>query len=159
MLIDLTDYDSKKLELEIKRYEKAISETKGIISNLEFNKVKFELDLIEHGVTEEDVKKYVTDFMESSDNPQKDLILLHEELNELLESDKDYVIEDLDKLIGYAFISISIINLEIEDYQESISVLREKLLELQKQQLELQERKIDEIATERKYKELLKDEN
>ena len=158
MLLDLTDYDSKKLELEIKGLEKAILETKGIIGNLEFRKLGFELELIEQGITKEDVENTITDFIETSDNPEKELILLNDELNELIESEEDHVIEDLDKLIKFSFISVTIVNLQIEDYKEEIKILRKRLLELQKKQLDNQKKKVDEIATERKYKELLKDE-
>ena len=68
------------------------------------------------------------------------------------------IIEDLDKLINYSFIGIATINLQIEDYNEELKVLRERKLRLIDKQLELQKKKVDEIATERKYKELLKDE-
>lgn len=162
MLLDLTDYDSKKLEVEIKAIEKAILETKGIIANLEFRKLKHELNLIEQGITEEDVQKHITDFIENSDDPESDIIKLHKELNQMLdeynETGNDKTIEDLDKILHYSTIGITIINLQIQDYQEEIRVLNEQLLKLMDKQVEMQEKKVDEIATERKIKELLHDE-
>ena len=162
MLLDLTDYDSKKLEVEIKAIEKAILETKGIIANLEFRKLKHELNLIEQGITEEDVQKHITDFIENSDDPESDIIKLHKELNQMLdeynETGNDKTIEDLDKILHYSTIGITIINLQIQDYQEEIRVLNEQLLKLMDKQVEMQEKKVDEIATERKIKELLYDE-
>ena len=162
MLLDLTDYDSKKLEVEIKAIEKAILETKGIIANLEFRKLKHELNLIEQGITEEDVQKHITDFIENSDDPESDIIKLHKELNQILdeynETGNDKTIEDLDKILHYSTIGITLINLQIQDYQEEIRVLNEQLLKLMDKQVEMQEKKVDEIATERKIKELLYDE-
>ena len=162
MLLDLTDYESKKLEVDIKELEKAILETKGIIANLEFRKLKHELNLIEQGITEEDVEKHIIDFIENSDDPESDIIELHKELNQMLEEYKetgnDKTIEDLDKIIHYSTIGITIINLQIQDYQEEIRVLNEQLLKLMDKQVEMQEKKVDEIATERKIKELLHDE-
>ncbi|MBP5408025.1 MAG: hypothetical protein J6Y42_02685, partial [Bacilli bacterium] len=126
MLLDLTDYDSKKLEVEIKAIEKAILETKGIIANLEFRKLKHELNLIEQGITEEDVQKHITDFIENSDDPESDIIKLHKELNQILdeynETGNDKTIEDLDKILHYSTIGITLINLQIQDYQEEIRV-------------------------------------
>ena len=162
MLLDLTDYDSKKLEVDIKELEKAILETKGIIANLEFRKLKHELNLIEQGITEEDVEKHITDFIENSDDPESDIIELHKELNQMLdeyhETGNDKTIEDLDKILHYSTIGITIINLQIQDYQEEIRVLNEQLLKLMDKQVEMQEKKVDEIATERKIKELFYDE-
>ena len=162
MLLDLTDYESKKLEVDIKELEKAILETKGIIANLEFRKLKHELNLIEQGITEEDVEKHIIDFIENSDDPESDIIELHKELNQMLEEYKetgnDKTIEDLDKILHYSTIGITIINLQIQDYQEEIRVLNEQLLKLMDKQVEMQEKKVDEIATERKIKELLHDE-
>lgn len=162
MLLDLTDYESKKLEVDIKELEKAILETKGIIANLEFRKLKHELNLIEQGITEEDVQKHITDFIENSDDPESDIIELHKELNQMLEeyneTGNDKTIEDLDKILHYSTIGITIINLQIQDYQEEIRVLNEQLLKLMDKQVEMQEKKVDEIATERKIKELLYDE-
>ena len=152
MLLDLTDYESKKLEVDIKELEKAILETKGIIANLEFMKLKHELNL----------EKHITDFIENSDDPESDIIELHKELNQMLEeyheTGNDKTIEDLDKILHYSTIGITIINLQIEDYQEEIRVLNEQLLKLMDKQVEMQEKKVDEIATERKIKELLYDE-
>ncbi|MBP5407667.1 MAG: hypothetical protein J6Y42_00840 [Bacilli bacterium] len=159
MLFDLTDYDSKKLELDIKDLEIAILERKGFIANLEYKKLNHELKLMEQGITEEDIEKYIKDFMESSDNPEKELLLIYDEYEEMLEEDEDLIIEDLDKIIKYSMISFSIIHLQIQDYQEELKVLREQKLKLMDKQLKLQKKKVDEIATERKYKELLKDEN
>ena len=162
MLLDLTDYESKKLEVDIKELEKAILETKGIIANLEFRKLKHELNLIEQGITEEDVEKHITDFIENSDDPESDIIELHKELTQMLEeyheTGNDKNIEDLDKILHYSTIGITIINLQIQDYQEEIRVLNEQLLKLMDKQVEMQEKKVDEIATERKIKELLHDE-
>ena len=151
MLIDLTDYETKKLELEIKGYEKAILEEKGRIGNLQYNKLHHELKLIEQGITKEDVENHLIEFVESSDNIQEDLIKLHEELDELLKSDEDVVIEDLNKILHYSTISITIINLEIEESKEEIKLLRDKKIQLQKQL-------INRLNADRKYKELLKNE-
>ena len=74
------------------------------------------------------------------------------------ETGNDKNIEDLDKILHYSTIGITIINLQIEDYQEEIRVLNEQLLKLMDKQVEMQEKKVDEIATERKIKELLYDE-
>ena len=158
MLIDLTDYETKALEIEIKKLEKAILETEGIIANIEFKKLKHELRLIEMGITEEDVEKHIINLVESSDNPEKELLLIYDELDELLAAKEDIVIEDSDKILNYTIISISIANLQIEDYQEEIAVLNNELLKLKHERIILQKKKVDEIATERKYKELLKDE-
>ena len=158
MLIDLTDYETKALEIEIKKLEKAILETEGIIANIEFKKLNHELKLIEMGITEEDVEKHIINLVETSDNPEKELLLIYDEFEEFLAAEKDTVIEDFDKILNYTIISISIANLQIEDYQEEIKVLNNELLKLKHERITLQKKKVDEIATERKYKELLKDE-
>ena len=158
MLIDLTDYETKALEIEIKKLEKAILETEGIIANIEFKKLNHELKLIEMGISEEEVEKHIINLVESSDNPEKELLLIYDEFEEFLAEKKDTVIEDLDKILNYSIISISIANLQIEDYKEEINVLNNELLKLKHKRIELQKKKVDEIATERKYKELLHDE-
>lgn len=162
MLLNLTDYDSKKIELMIKGLEKVILETKVNIANLEYKKLRHELTLIEQGITEEDVEKHITDFIENSDDPESDIIELHKELNQMLdefkENGNDERIEDLDKILHYSTIGITIINLQIEDYQEEIRVLNEQLLKLMDKQVAMQEKKVKKISTDRKYKELLNDE-
>ena len=162
MLLNLTDYDSKKIELMIKGLEKVILETKVNIATLEYKKLRHELTLIEQGITEEDVEKHITDFIENSDDPESDIIELHKELTQMLdeyhETGNDERIEDLDKILHYSTIGITIINLQIEDYQEEIRELNEQLLKLMDKQVKMQEKKVDEIATERKIKELLHDE-
>lgn len=157
-LVDLSDYDSKKLEMDIKALEKDISEIKGFIANLEYKKSKHELKLIEQGITEEDVEKHIKDFMESSENPEKDLLLIYDEYEEIFDDNEIFIIEDLEKILNYTIISFSIINLQLEEFHEELNVLRKQKLKLMGKQLEIQKRKVDEIATERKYKELLKDE-
>lgn len=158
MLFDLTDYDSKKLELEINELEKAILERKGFIANLESDKLEHELKLIEQGITEEDVENHIRNFIESSDDPEKELLLIHDELEDLFKGNKEVLIEDLDMILNYSIICFSMIYLQIEDYKEELKVLREHKLKLLNKQLDNQKKKVDEIATERKYKELLKDE-
>ena len=153
MLLNLTDYDSKKLEIEIKAIEKAILETEGIIANLEYKKLNHELSLIEQGITEEDVVKHITDFIENSDDPESDIIELHKELNQMLDdfrkTGNDETIEDLDKILHYSTIGITIINLQIEDYQAEIRVLNEQLLNLMDKQVAMQEKKVKKISTDR----------
>jgi len=158
MIINLTDYETKALEIEIKKLEKAILETKSKIANLELNKLTYELELIDIGISEEEVINHLIDFVESSDNPKEDLIALIEELDELLKSKEDRPIEDLDKILHYSTIGVSYVNLRIEDYQKELNLLNNELMKLKHKRIELQEKKVDEIATERKYKELLKDE-
>lgn len=162
MIIDLTDYETKKLELDIKALEKAILETKGIIANLQYNKLHHELTLIKQGITKADVEKHIVDFFNSSDNPEEDIIKIHKEMEKELEEYKetgnDVIIEDLDKILHYSTIAITIINLQIQDYQEEIKVLRKQLNELNIKQLELQENKINDLETNIKYRELLNDE-
>lgn len=162
MIIDLTDYETKKLELDIKALEKAILETKGIIANLQYNKLHHELTLIKQGITKADVEKHITDFFNSSDNPEEDIIKIHKEMDKELEeyhkTGNDVIIEDLDKILHYSTIGIAIINLQIQDYQEEIKVLREQLNKLNIKQLELQKNKINDLETNIKYRELLNDE-
>ena len=57
----------------------------------------------------------------------------------------------------YSIVSINIVNMQMEDLQKEIRLLNEQKLKLMNQLLEMQERKVDEIATERKLRELLHD--
>ena len=158
MIIDLTDYENKALEIEIKKLEKAIFEAKAIICNIEFDILRHELRLIDQGITEEDVEKHIINFMENSDNPEGDLMELQKELNDWIENKSEEVITDLDKILHYSTILIMINRLRIRDYQEEIQVLNKQLLELKHERIELQKKKVEYLDGKRKYRELLKDE-
>ena len=160
MLLDLTDYDSKKLELEIKRIEKDILEKeKGIVES-EIKKLELELKLIGKGITKEDFDEQLIDFVESGRNDMKYIEDTYLELMELIklnhEVEEDLLIED-SKAWEYIIISVNVVNMKIEDLQEEIRFLNVQKLNLMDKLLEMQERKVDEIATERKLKELLHD--
>ena len=159
MLLDLSDYDSKKLELEIKRIERDISEKEKGIAESEIKKMELELKIMGKGFTQEDFNKHLIDFVESgkNDNVENIYLELMEKIQLNHEINEDLLIEE-SKAWDYLIISVNIVNMQIEDLQKEIRLLNEQKLKLMNQLLEMQERKVDEIATERKLRELLHDE-
>ena len=160
MLLDLTDYDSKKLELEIKEIEREIKGKEKTIADLEYKKLELELKLLKKGVTKEEFDKQLIDFVESGRNDIDNIKETYLELKELIklnhELDEDLLIED-SKAWEYIIISVNVVNMQIEDLQEEIRFLNVQKLKFMDSLLRMQEKKVDEIATERKLKELLYD--
>lgn len=166
MLLDLSDYDSKKIDVKIKELEIEIKRKEKIIADLEFKKAFFELRVIEKGITKEDFDEQITYFMDSGRKENIEKIYL--ELTEVTKNNEEIDEYNLALIIPdnikdsksweYSIVSINILNIQMENLQKEILALNEQKLKLMNQLLEMQERKVDEIATERKLRELLHDE-
>lgn len=161
MLLDFDNIEEKRLELEITKLDSKINELEGLLIHLKEMVLELKISLMEEGFTKEDFKELVNDFKE---NPKSS--------EELLAIEESFFSEKPDeegKLIygcdtdseNFNIFVMSVFGRYLkgtEILHEEISELREQKLKLLNKQLELQKKRVDEIATERKYKELLKDE-
>lgn len=151
MFFDLNNIEHKRKEQKIKALDIAIKERELQIAKFEERKLSLEIDVIENEVSEDELIKKANDFLNDPSIQEEKTNEILERVSSLPKDPEGKVVLEMEEFYKYCIIAFGYYGLNIKNLTEEVSSLRNEKIELQK-------KLVNEIQTERKYKELLKDE-